>query len=70
MLILIENKQISPCILSKVKFALGIKSDMPLNKKRCSEEYWDKVVDYIGKINGKSDDQIRKAKKRTDLFIV
>ena len=53
MLILIENKQISPCILSKVKFALGIKSDMPLNKKRCSEEYWDKVVDYIGKINGK-----------------
>ena len=41
------KKQISPCIVSKVKFALDIKSILPNNKKICSKNYWILAVKSI-----------------------
>jgi hypothetical protein len=38
------NTQISPCIAAKAKFALNITSKKPKNKKKCSYEYWCKVI--------------------------
>jgi hypothetical protein len=41
--------QISPCIVSKAKFALGLKKDIPKNTKRCSNEYWKRAVKSVSK---------------------
>jgi hypothetical protein len=54
--------------MSKVKFALGLKSEIPINKKQCSQEYWNKVVSYFGNLEGCTEEQIQKAKNRKDLF--
>ncbi|WP_297514115.1 hypothetical protein [Flavobacterium sp.] len=42
-----NGSEISPCILSQIKFALGLKSKKPLNNKKCSNEYWNEVVEII-----------------------
>jgi len=44
-----NTKQLSPCIVSKAKFALGAKTKKPTNKKRCSKKYWDNVIDTLCK---------------------
>lgn len=44
MFFLNTNIQISPCILSKVRYATGIKEVNPTNKKKCSHLYWEKVI--------------------------
>lgn len=39
-----SQKEIAPCIVSKVRYALKIKSEKPNNKKPCSQEYWKRTV--------------------------
>jgi hypothetical protein len=39
--------QISPYISAKAKYALNITNEEPLNTKRCSYEYWCKVIETI-----------------------
>lgn len=62
-----KGKQLSPCICSKAKYALGLKSNKPKHMTTCSQEYWDLVIDILGK--GLPKDRIIKAKARTDLFL-
>jgi len=57
-----NGKQISPCIASKVRFALGLKMTEPQNDKTCSSEYWLKVVQRIGELNNLNSESIDKAK--------
>lgn len=60
------GKQLSPCICSKVKYALGLK-EKAKNNKKCTQTYWNKVVDMLGK--GLPKNIINTAKNRTDLFL-
>lgn len=57
-MILFENTttQISPCIVSKIRFALGLKVDKPNNKKTCSREYWEKAIKSVSKKYSVNDD--------------
>ncbi|GEM_PF-1230882 len=67
-MILFENTktQISPCIVSKVRFALGLKKDEPTNNKICSNEYWHKAVNSVSKQYAVNDDA--KIKNALNLF--
>jgi len=47
--------QISPCIASQVRFALNLKNSNPNNNKRCSINYWIRVIDTLSRTNGISD---------------
>lgn len=42
-----NNKELSPCIVSWGRFALNIKQIKPKNSKKCTLEYWQKVIDTI-----------------------
>jgi len=46
--------QISPCIASKAKYALGIKTKIPSNKKNCSVYYWQRTINRIAELNNKN----------------
>lgn len=65
-----NGKELSPCIISKARFALGLKSSYRSNKdKPCSQAYWHKTIDVVAKFYGVNDEgKIKKAKNRTDLF--
>jgi hypothetical protein len=43
------EKQISPCIVSKAKYALGLKQSIPNQKKdkKCSRVYWSNTIEAI-----------------------
>jgi hypothetical protein len=41
------KKQISPCIASKIKYALNLKTIKPKNTKKCSENYWIQSIESI-----------------------
>lgn len=43
------GKQISPCILSKARFALNLTAKRPVNNKTCSFSYWKSVIDTLVK---------------------
>jgi hypothetical protein len=48
MLMFLETQiQISPCILSKVRFALDLKNTRPASNKRCSRDYWISVINTL-----------------------
>jgi hypothetical protein len=68
MAVFIEGKEMSPCICSKVKYALGLKHIRPNNKKQCTQEYWNKIVDYFGKLESKNKEEIESAKQKLFLF--
>lgn len=38
---------LSPCIISKAKYALGLKLKKPLNSKKCSLRYWREVLTIL-----------------------
>jgi hypothetical protein len=40
-------KSLSPCIISWAKYALAMKKIKPQNSKKCSLEYWIKVLDFL-----------------------
>ena len=56
-----NGKQISPCILSKVRHALDLKKEHPQNSKTCSKDYWNNVCRLIGKKMRLSPKQIEDA---------
>ena len=39
--------QISPCIVAKARFELGLTIKIPENKKQCSYKYWCRVIDNL-----------------------
>lgn len=43
--------EFSPCIISKVRFELGITKTRPNNSKECSDEYWNEAVIKVAKDN-------------------
>lgn len=45
------NIQVAPCIASKVRFALQLKVVRPVNIKRCTLEYWTRVIETISIIH-------------------
>jgi len=67
--VIINGKQVSPCICSKVRFALGLKHERPSTIKTCSQEYWNNVVEYLGNNQNLSRTKIDSAKSRTDLLL-
>ena len=46
-----NGAEISPCILSRARFALRLTKFEPLNDKYCSKEYWEEAVLAVGKYN-------------------
>ena len=64
-----NGKQLSPCIIAKVKHALNLVDKKPINKKTCSEEYWHNTVIIVAeKYHVKSKSQIEKAKQSMKLY--
>jgi hypothetical protein len=68
MAFILNGREIAPCIVAKAKYALGVTTNKPANKKPCSQTYWNEVVLYIGNTKNKSQIEIVNAIKRTDLF--
>ena len=64
MLTFSDGKQISPCIASKAKYALGLKTIEPNNSKPCRPSYWEKTVQRIGELNRVDSENIEKAKTK------
>ncbi|WP_405576855.1 hypothetical protein [Winogradskyella sp. Asnod2-B02-A] len=42
-----KTTQLSPCILSWARYALGIKQQKAKNTKTCSKDYWIKTINYL-----------------------
>lgn len=59
------NIQISPCIASKARFALHLKEIQPINIKRCSYIYWERVIETLSIIYGINPDEQQEG---LDLF--
>ena len=55
------NKEISPCIVSKARYELGLKYQKPNNKNKCSESYWKRAVETVAKTNDIKTEKITKA---------
>ena len=68
MSVILNGVEIAPCICSKAKVALEIPNSYVENRKTCSQEYWNRVVEYFGSLHAKTPEQIVIAKKRIDLF--
>lgn len=64
-----NDKQIAPCIVSKVRHALKVPNRYKFNEKKCSRHYWDQTCEIIGKINGKTTTEVEKAKKLFSLYM-
>jgi hypothetical protein len=39
--------QISPCIVAQARFKLRLSTKSPSNTKRCSYDYWCRVIDNL-----------------------
>ncbi len=57
-----NGASVSPCIRAKVCYALGITDVKPINSKSCSKEYWEDIVDIVGRFNNNSRIEIANAK--------
>lgn len=52
MLVFYDNqRQISPCIAAKARYALNLTTNMPDNKKICTYRYWQRVIETLSRIN-------------------
>lgn len=58
-----NKKEIAPCIVSKVKYALGLKRSKPINYKKCSANYWNEVVEVVAEHNSVTNVNIIKIAK-------
>lgn len=56
-----SGPRFSPCIISKVKHALGVPNRYNFNNKRCSLQYWKKVCQFVGALNDKTQKEINTA---------
>lgn len=55
--------EIAPCIISQVRFALKLKTQVPSNKKACSDSYWNETVEIVGTYYNVDRQIIRRAKR-------
>jgi hypothetical protein len=62
--LIIDGTEMLPCII-----ALGLNDIPPGNTQKCSQEYWDIIVDHIGAQHHVAIEQIEQAKLRVDLFL-
>lgn len=68
MIDIITNVELSPCIVAKARYALGL-SNRPTNSKKCSVDYWNRVINTIIFQNSAvSTETINLARNMTDLF--
>ena len=42
-----NGSEISPCILSQVRYELGLKTKKAENSKQCSDNYWNETVTIV-----------------------
>lgn len=64
-----NGASISPCIITKVRFALGLTRIRPKNNKRCSKNYWDDVVEIVGTYSHSSLKEIKVTKGLFETLI-
>jgi hypothetical protein len=64
-----NGKQLSPCIISKVKSALNIKNRHRGNKTNCSKTKWDEVCEIIGKKSNLTDQAITVGKNKFNEYV-
>lgn len=46
-----NGTQLSPCICSYARFALGLKLLRPQNNKKCSYNYWLRVINHLSRVH-------------------
>lgn len=59
----INGLEKTPSIVSKAKYALGLKKGKPVNQRKCSTEFWSELVTDLGKYYKVPKDKIEKAKR-------
>ena len=64
-----KNKQLSPCIISWARFALKIKFNRPTNSKKCSKDYWIKVIERLLEIYKENEKYKIEAILKFDEFV-
>ncbi|GGB30250.1 hypothetical protein GCM10011500_53320 [Mucilaginibacter rubeus] len=62
--------QLSPCIVSKVKHALGLPNRHKGNNKRCSQKYWIDVCNEVGANHKCSQSKIENAINLFTQYII
>jgi hypothetical protein len=62
------GKQISPCIAAKARYALDNQRNQPANQKRCSQIYWNKVIDTLCENNPILNINIENAKEMYNQY--
>ena len=68
MIDIITNVELSPCIVAKARYALGL-SNRPTNSKKCSVDYWNRVINAILLQNARVDNVTSDlARGRVDLY--
>ena len=56
--------QISPCIEAKAKYPFNLSKKNQLNAKKCSQSYWNEVIQTFSIKNKISEKDIQKAKSQ------
>jgi len=59
----INSLEKNPSIVSKTRYALGLKKEKPVNAKKCSPAYWEEIVTALGKHYKVKKEQVEKAKR-------
>ncbi len=66
----IDSKtQISPCIVSKARFALKLNQLKPVNNKACSYEYWCAVIATLSSRHNLPNQTVEEAKNKFKSLI-
>lgn len=63
------QKQISPCIAAKARYALDPSRVRPINKKTCSLNYWNRVIETICQNNPSFEKRKSQAKEMFNELI-
>jgi hypothetical protein len=64
----LDGKQLSTSMVSKAKWALAIPNRYRGGGKKCSVDYWVRIVHYLGKLYNVPQSRISDAKKNTSLY--
>jgi hypothetical protein len=64
-----NGKELSPCIVSKARHALGLKPEKPTNKKYCPLPYWEQAVQAVGERQNVEPETIAAAKASYGNYI-
>ncbi len=55
-----NGSKISPCIISQVRYELNLKEKPARNNKKCSDTYWNEVVNILWEENKSIDENLVK----------